>query len=229
MPNTRSVLPQLFLLYTESERFILLSASWLPSDSSGMLRAAEGQVWRWLPVLLRGARVIWVLICLQSLPENRLHSWAQGHSFAGSSGRSCWRGSVDLSSLAARAAFGYCEKLPLLQPVIGGSLKYWLKNKMKLEKQELSLENEHFFFMVIKICSQEEWNSSDLCLSRCFIHLACSPTITSACSGVGMGTALLFVSPQDIDCCTTSSYSCSVYVFQWSGTPFNSGLRSRGG
>lgn len=54
------------------------------------------------------------------------------------------------SNLAAQAAFGWCEKFPLVEPVIGSSLKCWLKKKTHTENQKIVRSKPAFLFTDIK-------------------------------------------------------------------------------
>lgn len=50
------------------------------------------------------------------------------------------------SNLAAQAAFGWHEKFPLVEPVIGSSLKYWLKKKKKTHTENSLFDTSIFVY-----------------------------------------------------------------------------------
>lgn len=52
------------------------------------------------------------------------------------------------SNLAAQAAFGWHEKFPLVEPVIGSSLKYRLKKKKTNPHRKQSLQHQHFCLQI---------------------------------------------------------------------------------
>lgn len=139
--NSSSGLLLLLLSSLEGEMLILISVHCLPTDSSVVPSTAEGHSRRRPPASPRGPSLSWALTCLESLPQNRLCSWTHGHSFAGLSGGNGCKGSTASSCLAA---LGWHTKFPLMEHMIGSSLKSWLKKKSTQRNRKQSLQNQKF-------------------------------------------------------------------------------------
>lgn len=124
---------------------------------------------------------IWAEICLESLPQNRLCSWTHGHSFAGLSGGNGCKGSAASSNLAA---FGWHKTFPLMEPMIGSSLKSWLKKISTEINRKQSLQNQKFSQISRSLVEGRAGISVyvDIMISssRCCAHFASSPSIASS-------------------------------------------------
>lgn len=143
MLNSSSGLLLLLLSSLEGKMLVLISVHCLPPDSGVVPSTAEGHSRRRPPACPRGPPLSWASICSESLPQNRLCSWTHGHSFAGLSGGNGCKGSTASSCLAA---FGWHTKFPLMEPMIGSSLKSWLKKKeiSTQRNRKQSLQNQKF-------------------------------------------------------------------------------------
>lgn len=113
------------------------------------------------------------------------------------------------SNLAAQAAFGWCEKFPLMEPVIGSSLKCWLKKNQPIQKnRKQSLQNQHFCLQVSRPVVKGRTGIAMISLPPgALLILQALLASTSVCSGAGAGTAPHFLSPRDSYFCPTPSHA----------------------